>query len=71
MNANPRLSVGLTFDFDAMSVWIGSHSSNNPAMFSRGEYGAVVIPRILDLLARHAVRTTFFIPGHTALAYPG
>jgi peptidoglycan/xylan/chitin deacetylase (PgdA/CDA1 family) len=67
----PRLSVSITFDFDAMSVWIGSHNSNNPAMISRGEYGAVVIPRILDLLSRHEIRTTFFVPGHTALAYPG
>ena len=62
MNSDaPRLSVSITFDFDAMSVWIGSHHSNNPAMISRGEYGAVVIPRILELLAKHDIRTTFFI----------
>jgi peptidoglycan/xylan/chitin deacetylase (PgdA/CDA1 family) len=66
----PRLSVSLTFDFDAMSVWIGSHQSNNPAMISRGEFGAVAVPRILELLDRHGVTTTFFVPGHTALAYP-
>jgi len=70
-DSQPRLSVSLTFDFDATSVWIGSHHSNNPAMISRGEFGAVAIPRILDLLSRHDIRTTFFIPGHTALAYPG
>ena len=66
----PRLSVTLTFDFDAMSVWIGSHNSNNPAMISRGEFGAVAVPRILALLDKHGIRTTFFVPGHTALAYP-
>ena len=71
MSEAPRLSVSLTFDFDAMSVWIGSHNSNNPAQISRGEFGAVAVPRILDLLERHKIATTFFIPGHTALAYPG
>jgi peptidoglycan/xylan/chitin deacetylase (PgdA/CDA1 family) len=39
-------------------------------MLSRGEFGAVSIPRILRLLADHGARTTFFIPGHTAHAYP-
>jgi peptidoglycan/xylan/chitin deacetylase (PgdA/CDA1 family) len=58
----------LTFDFDAMSVWIGG--TDNPAAVSRGEFGAVAVPRILSLLERHEARGTFFIPGHTALAYP-
>jgi peptidoglycan/xylan/chitin deacetylase (PgdA/CDA1 family) len=62
------LSVCLSFDFDAMSVWIPH--TENPAMISRGEFGPVAIPRILSLLERHAARATFFIPGHTALAYP-
>ena len=65
-----RLSVCLSFDFDAMSVWIGSMQSNNPAQISRGEFGAFAIPRILDVLDRQGVRATFFVPGHTALAYP-
>jgi len=30
-------SVCLTFDFDGMSIWIGSFKSNNPSMISRGE----------------------------------
>jgi peptidoglycan-N-acetylglucosamine deacetylase len=65
-----RLSCAITFDFDAMSVWIGSLRSNNPSMISRGEFGAVAVPRILELLERHRMRTTWCIPGHTALAYP-
>lgn len=64
------LNCALTFDFDAMSLWIGSYRSRNPSMISRGEFGAVAIPRILDLLKSHRVPATFFIPGHTALAYP-
>jgi peptidoglycan/xylan/chitin deacetylase (PgdA/CDA1 family) len=39
-------------------------------MISRGEFGAVAMPRILDLLSKHTIATTFFVPGHTALAYP-
>jgi peptidoglycan/xylan/chitin deacetylase (PgdA/CDA1 family) len=62
------LSVCLSFDFDAMSVWIAG--TENPATISRGEFGAVAIPRILSLLERHSARATFFVPGHTVLAYP-
>jgi peptidoglycan/xylan/chitin deacetylase (PgdA/CDA1 family) len=62
------LSVCLSFDFDATSVWIAG--TDNPAAISRGEFGPVAIPRILALLERHGARATFFIPGHTALAYP-
>lgn len=64
------LYCALTFDFDAMSVWIGSYKSRNPSMVSRGEFCAVAIPRILDLLGRFRIPGTFCIPGHTALAYP-
>jgi len=68
--ANPRFSVCLTFDFDAMSVWIGSARSNNPSMISRGEFGAVAMDRILALLKRKDIPATFYVPGHTALAFP-
>ncbi len=53
-----------------MSSWIGSAKSNNPSMISRGQFGAVAIPRILELLDRYEVRTSFAVPGHTAYAYP-
>jgi peptidoglycan/xylan/chitin deacetylase (PgdA/CDA1 family) len=66
--SDPRLTVCLTFDFDAMSPWV--RRTNNPSAISRGEFGAVAVPRILDLLARFDARATFFTPGHTALAYP-
>jgi len=64
------LSVCLTFDFDALSPWVFEMADGNVAALSRGEFGAVAVPRILDLLERHEIRTTFFVPGHTALAYP-
>lgn len=28
------------------------------------------MPRLLALLARHEVRSTFFVPGYTAVRYP-
>jgi peptidoglycan-N-acetylglucosamine deacetylase len=67
--ATPKLTVCLTFDFDAVSLWIAS-GSNNPATISRGEFGPFAIRRILELLRDHDVKATFFVPGHTALAFP-
>ena len=64
------LTCCISFDFDAMSVWIGSYKTRNPSMISRGEFGAVAVPRILDLLVRCDIPATFCIPGHTAIAYP-
>lgn len=48
-----------------------SFGKSSPVYISRGEYGAVVgVPRILDLLDKYNLKTTFFIPGHTADTYP-
>jgi peptidoglycan/xylan/chitin deacetylase (PgdA/CDA1 family) len=64
-------TVCLTFDFDAMSVWLGVYPHVTPAMLSRGEFGARVgVPRILDLLRQFDIRATFFTPGHTAESFP-
>ena len=65
-----RLSCCITFDFDGMSSWIGSLKSNNPSTISRGQFGAVAIPRLLALLKARGVRASFAVPGHTAYAYP-
>ncbi len=64
------LSVCLTFDFDALSPWTNGMAGQNVAAVSRGEFGAVALPRILAMLEAHGVPATFFVPGHTALAYP-
>jgi len=64
-------TVCLTFDFDALSVWLASFPPATPAKLSRGEYGARVgLPRVLDLLAAYRLPATFFVPGHTAESYP-
>ena len=66
----PNSTVCLSFDFDAMSVWL-AYDRVTPAMLNRGEYGARVgVPRILELLGRHGLKATFFVPGHTAESFP-
>jgi peptidoglycan/xylan/chitin deacetylase (PgdA/CDA1 family) len=64
------LTFCLTVGLDAMSLWITSFKSDNPSMISRGEFDVVGTRRVLELLDRHEIRSTFLVPGHTALAYP-
>ena len=61
--------VCLTFDFDGPSLWL-QRRQTTPAPISRGEFGAVAVPRILRLLEHRSIRATFFIPGHTIDTYP-
>jgi peptidoglycan/xylan/chitin deacetylase (PgdA/CDA1 family) len=65
-------NVCLTFDFDAVSVWIHAFdAADSPTKLSRGEYGAeVALPRILGLLDDRDLPATFFVPGHTADSFP-
>lgn len=64
-------TVCLTFDFDALSVWLASFPPATPAKLSRGEYGVRMgLPRILALLASYSLPATFFVPGHTADSFP-
>jgi len=70
MPSDATCVVCLTFDFDALSVWINL-KEKSPTAISRGEFGARVgIWRILSLLDKHDVKATFFVPGHTADTYP-
>ncbi len=63
--------VCLTFDFDAVSIWVSTFKQTSASPLSRGEYGARVgLPRILELLARQQVKATFFVPAHTAVSFP-
>ena len=66
----PRSIVCLTFDFDAISGWI-ARGMTSPSPISRGEFGPHVgVPRILELLARYAVPSSWYIPGHTLDTFP-
>ena len=67
------VDVAFTFDFDAEEVWIGEDPANaqRPGVLSQGTYGAkVAVPLILELLARHGLRATFFVPGRVAERHP-
>jgi len=66
----PRHIVCLTFDFDAISGFI-ARGMTTPTPISRGEFGVVASERILALLKRCEIPTTWFIPGHTLETFPG
>ena len=60
----------LTFDFDAISGWI-ARGMTSPSPISRGEFGPnVALPRILELLKKYDVPTSWYVPGHTLETYP-
>jgi len=69
LSRNPNGYVCLTFDFDGPSLWM-ARGMTTPTPISRGEFGAVAVPRILRLLDRHGLPATFFVPGHTLETYP-
>lgn len=63
-------TVCLTFDFDAVSLWVSSLKQTTANPMSRGEFGANVgVPRLLNLLAEKQVKATFFVPAHTAASF--
>lgn len=58
--------VMLTFDLDAETMWTSRDPKNaeRPIIMSQGAYGwKVGTGRILDLLGRYDIKSTFFIPG--------
>ena len=68
---SPRHLVCLTFDFDALSLWL-ARGITSPTPISQGEFGAVGAERILALLGSQSpvIPATWFIPGHTIETYP-
>jgi peptidoglycan/xylan/chitin deacetylase (PgdA/CDA1 family) len=64
-----RHAVCLTFDFDAMSGFV-ARGQTTPTPVSRGEFGAVGIKRILELLERYDIKASFFVPGVVIGTYP-
>jgi peptidoglycan/xylan/chitin deacetylase (PgdA/CDA1 family) len=64
-------TVCLTFDFDAVAIWVSTFKQTSASPVSRGEFGPRVgLPRILDVLSRKKVKATFFVPAHTAVSFP-
>jgi peptidoglycan/xylan/chitin deacetylase (PgdA/CDA1 family) len=61
--------VALSFDVDRESPWLGTNPMS-AAEFSSAEYGARrAMVRILELLKRHEIPATFFVPGVIAERY--
>lgn len=64
-----RVAVGLSFDFDNETVTLRDGGTSVSQM-SQGEYGARSgLPRILDLLKRHTVKASFFVPAMSAILH--
>jgi peptidoglycan-N-acetylglucosamine deacetylase len=65
-----RTCVALSFDPDHETSTL-REGSVSPGRLSQGEYGSRVgIPRILDLLRRHEIKASFFVPAVVALLHP-
>jgi peptidoglycan/xylan/chitin deacetylase (PgdA/CDA1 family) len=68
-----RAGFALTFDVDAESAILAAdvRYARRLTTMSHQAFGPKVgVPRILRLLERHGVRSTFFVPGLTADRYP-
>lgn len=62
--------VCLSFDFDAISGFI-ARGTRTPSPISRGEFGARVgAPRLLALMKKYRIKSTWFVPGHTIETFP-
>ncbi|MBV9998863.1 MAG: polysaccharide deacetylase [Verrucomicrobia bacterium] len=59
-------------DVDAVAGWLGSYAGeDSPDDISRGLFaGEVGSPRLLNLFKKYNLRTTWFIPGHSAETFP-
>lgn len=66
-----RCAVALSFDCDHECFELGA-GGNAIGRLAWGEFGRRVgVPRVLDILARHEVPATFFLPAVCALVDPG
>jgi peptidoglycan/xylan/chitin deacetylase (PgdA/CDA1 family) len=69
MPDSPRLTVALTFDHDAISDSV--RRGDSPVKFSHAEFGPRVgLPRIIELLGREGIASTWFVPGHSLETFP-
>jgi peptidoglycan/xylan/chitin deacetylase (PgdA/CDA1 family) len=58
-------------DAESAVLWNNEAVGARMSVMSHQAYGPLVgVPRILDLLERHQIASTFFVPGHTADRYP-
>jgi peptidoglycan/xylan/chitin deacetylase (PgdA/CDA1 family) len=67
---NARTVILLTFDFDAESAQVRK-TPQLPVTLSRGQFARVGVERILGLLDKYGIHSTFFTPAWTARQYSG
>jgi peptidoglycan/xylan/chitin deacetylase (PgdA/CDA1 family) len=67
---NARVAVSITFDDDNESYLLAA-GETSPTTLSAAEFGAKAgLPRILALLDKHRIPSTFFIPAVSAMLHP-
>jgi peptidoglycan/xylan/chitin deacetylase (PgdA/CDA1 family) len=50
---------------------VSHENANRMGAITHQAYGPLVgVPRILKILAKHGITSTFFTPGYTAFRYP-
>ena len=65
-NLTYRFPLMVTFDVDAETMWTARDPkyANWPIMMSQGAYSwKIGVWRVLDVLRRYGIKTTFFVPG--------
>ncbi len=68
-----KAAACLTFDLDAEAAVLTAdiNSIHRMSPMSHQAYGPLAgVPRLLDLLGKHGLSATFFIPGYSAHRYP-
>lgn len=61
-----KVAVAITVDFDGASGWDGTAHRASLAYLERGRFGAEFgVPRLLEILEKNNIKSTWFIPGHT------
>ncbi|MFJ1260562.1 polysaccharide deacetylase family protein [Cupriavidus sp. CuC1] len=67
---NARCAVALSFDSDHESSELRD-GGKSIGRLAWGQYGSRVgVPRILQILRRYGVKTTFYVPAVVAMTYP-
>jgi peptidoglycan-N-acetylglucosamine deacetylase len=68
-----RAAASFTFDVDGESAFLAMDPTNaqRPGMLSQAQFGPRVgVPLILDVLAKHEIKGSFFVPGVIVEWYP-
>ncbi|OAP64882.1 hypothetical protein AYL99_00854 [Fonsecaea erecta] len=68
-----RVLVGYGIDLDAISGWINTRNGTPASAtdVSRGVFGATFgTDRLLKLWDKYNIKTTWFVPAHTAVSFP-